>query len=85
MKMVFGKGLKNRRNESSSSGEFTPAKKLTKKSPIENIPNMAEGGKDLCQQGEPSVDTTLDAVLKELKEIKSGQADIKIWWGWYSN
>ena len=76
--MVFGKGSKNRRNESSSSGEFTPAKKLTKKSPIVNIPNMAEGGKALCQQGGPPVDTALDAVLKELKEIKSGQADIKI-------
>ena len=74
--MVFGKGSKNRRNESSSSGEYTPAKKAIKKSPTVNNPNMAEGGVDLCTEREPG-NSALDTVLKELKEIRSGQTKLK--------
>ena len=73
--MVFGKGSKNKRNESSSSGEYTPLKKSMKKSAVHK-PNMEKDQElgDLNEHVMGEVD--MDVIWKEVKDIKLGQTNI---------
>ena len=74
-KVVFGKGSKNKRNESSSSGEYTPLKKSMKKLTVHN-PNMEEAQELGNLNEHVMVEVDMDVIWKELKDIKLGQTNI---------